>query len=121
MLALGATHSSPNPDRLNLKRRQHTLNIKMYARAHISIVCGYYRMFIQFCGFFFKDFKIYSGLWPLSVSPWCQCVGVHNGRSNASAAENFQSSEKSQYIKKNTIFNEHPLLDYFSAIILINS
>ena len=34
---------------------------------------------------FFKDFKIYSGLWLLSVSPPCQCVYVHNGRSITSA------------------------------------
>ena len=30
---------------------------------------------------FFEDFKLYSGLWPLSVS-----VCVHYGRSNTSAA-----------------------------------
>ena len=31
---------------------------------------------------FFEDFKIYPGLWPISVS-----VSVHNGRSNTNAAE----------------------------------
>ena len=30
-----------------------------------------YRVFIKYC-VFFEDFKIYSGLWPLSVSPRCQ-------------------------------------------------
>ena len=44
----------------------------------------YYRVFIKYC-VFFEDFKIYSGLWPLSVSLRVS-VCVHNGRSNTSAA-----------------------------------
>ena len=47
---------------------------------------------------FFEDFKIHTGLWPLSVSPspWCQCVYTIAG----------------QVQKENTIFNENSVLDY---------
>ena len=49
---------------------------------------------------FFEDFKIYSGLWPLSVSPrWCQCVYTMAGQTPA-LQQNLQSSEKSQHFKE---------------------
>ena len=32
---------------------------------------------------FFEDFEIYSGLWPLSVSPRCQCVYTMTGQTPA--------------------------------------
>ena len=58
---------------------------------------------------FFEDCKIYSILWPLSVSPRCQCVYTKAGQTPA-LQQNFLSSEKSQYFKKkNTIFNKHPV------------
>ena len=51
-----------------------------------------YRMFIKYC-FFFEDFKIYSELWPLSVSPRCQCVYTMAGQTPA-LQQNWQSSVK---------------------------
>ena len=36
---------------------------------------------------FFEGFKIYSGLWPLSVFPRCQCVYTMAGQIPALAAE----------------------------------
>ena len=36
---------------------------------------------------FFEDFEIYSGLWPLSVSPRIQSVYIMAGRTPALAAE----------------------------------
>ena len=54
--------------------------------------CFNYRVFIKYC-FFFEDFKIYSGLWPLLVSPRCQCVYTMAGQTPA-LQQNLQSSEK---------------------------
>ena len=48
---------------------------------------------------YFEYFKIYSGLWPLSFSPWCQCVYTMAGQT-AVMRQNWQSSEKSQYFKE---------------------
>ena len=42
----------------------------------------WYRVFIEYC-VFFEDSKIYSGLWPLSVSPRCQCVYTMAGQTPA--------------------------------------
>ena len=65
-----------------------------------------YRVFNKYC-VCFEDFKIYSGLWPLSVSPRFQCVYTMAGQTQA-----LQSSEKSLHFKeKKTIFNELPVLD----------
>ena len=57
-------------------------------------------MFIKYC-VFSKVFKIYSALWPLSVSLGVMCV--HNGRSNISAA-----AELSEFRKISTL-NELPV------------
>ena len=48
---------------------------------------------------FFEDFKIYSGLCPLSVSPRFQCVYTMAGQTPA-LQQNWQSSEKSQHFKE---------------------
>ena len=48
---------------------------------------------------FFEDFKIYSGLWPLSVSPRCQCVYTMAGQTPV-LQPNWQSSEISQHFKE---------------------
>ena len=63
---------------------------------------------------FFSNIFKYSGLWPFSVFPRCQCVYTHQaGRTPALLQQNWQSSEKSQNFKeKNTIFNEHPVYKY---------
>ena len=54
---------------------------------------------------FFPKILKYSGLWPFSVLPRCQCVYTHKaGRKPALAAE------KSKILRKNTIFNEHPVV-----------
>ena len=42
----------------------------------------------------FGDFKINSGLWPLSVSPRCQCVYTMVGQTPA-LKQNLLSSERS--------------------------
>ena len=54
---------------------------------------------------FFVDFKICSGLGPLSVSPHCQCVYTMAGQT---LQENWQSSEESQHFKEK--HNEHPVV-----------
>ena len=51
---------------------------------------------------FFEDFKIYSGLWPLSVSPRCQYVYTMAGQTPA-LQQNYQSSEKSHFKEKHNI------------------
>ena len=59
-----------------------------------------YRVFIKYC-VFFEDFKIYSGLWPLSVSHRCQCVYTMVGKTTALQQQNLKSSEiKSQHFKE---------------------
>ena len=58
---------------------------------------------VQLVFHFFEDFKIYTGLWPLSVSSWCQCVYTKAGLTPA-LQQNLQSLEKSQHFKeKNNI------------------
>ena len=57
------------------------------------------RVFIEYCVSFFEDFKIYSGLWPLSVSPRCQCVYTMAGQTPV-LQQTLQSSEKSQHFKE---------------------
>ena len=53
--------------------------------------------------YYFEDFEIYSGLWPLWVSPWCQCVlCVHNGGSNTSIA-----AELAEFRKITTYKEKH--------------
>ena len=54
-----------------------------------------YRVFIKYC-FFFEDFKIYSGLWPLSVSP------------RFSVCTQWQVKHQ-RCSRKITTFNEHPI------------
>ena len=50
---------------------------------------------------FFEDFRIYSGLWPLSVSPRCQGVYTMAGQTPA-MKQNWQNSENSQHFKEKT-------------------
>ena len=57
---------------------------------------------------FFEDFKIYSGLWPLLVSPRCQWVYTMAGQTPA-------LKQKNDMLRKNTIFNEHPVLKSTSS------
>ena len=49
--------------------------------------------------FFLEDFIIYSSLWPLSVSPRCQCVYTMAWQTPA-LQQNLQSSEKLQHFKE---------------------
>ena len=66
---------------------------------------------------FYPKILKYSGLWPFSVFPRCQCLYTHQAGRKPALQQNWQSSEKSQIFKeKNTIFNEHPNMD--RAIIL---
>ena len=58
-----------------------------------------YRVFIIYFVFFFEDFKIYSGLWPLSVSPRYHCVYTMAGQ-KPGLQQNWQSSENSQHFKE---------------------
>ena len=61
------------------------------------------------CDFFFEDFKIYSGLWPLSVSPRCQCVYTMAGQTPALQQLTVRVQKNHIILRKNTIFNEHPV------------
>ena len=60
---------------------------------------------------FFPKILKYSGLWPFSVFPRCQCQCVYTQQAGRTPAlqQNWQSSEKSQ--GKNTIFDKHPVPD----------
>ena len=65
---------------------------------------GDYRGYVQgvhqiLC--FFEDIKIYFGLWPLSVSPRCQCEYTHQAGRTPALQQNWQSSEKSKHFKEN--------------------
>ena len=50
---------------------------------------------------FLKILK-YSGLWPFSVLPLCQCVYTHKAGITPALQQNWQSSEKSQNSKEKT-------------------
>ena len=50
--------------------------------------------------FFFEDFEIYSGRWPLSVSPRCQWVCTMTGQKPVLQQQNLQNSEKSKHFKE---------------------
>ena len=51
---------------------------------------------------FFLFFK-YSGLWPISVFPRCQCVYTHQAGRKLALQQNWQSSEKSYVKEKHNI------------------
>ena len=67
-----------------------------------------YKVFIKNC-VFFKDFKIYSGLWSLSDFPRCQCVYTMAGKTPALPEELAESQKNHNPIRKNTISIEHPV------------
>ena len=52
---------------------------------------------------FFEDSNIYSGL------SRCQCVCTHQASRTPALQQNWQSSENSKIVRKNTIFNERPV------------
>ena len=49
---------------------------------------------------FFPKILKYSGLWPTSVFPWCQCVYTYQAGRTPALQQNWQSQEKSQNFKK---------------------
>ena len=51
---------------------------------------------------FFPKILKYSGLWPFSVFPRCQCVYTHQAGRKPALQQNWQSSEKSQHFKEKT-------------------
>ena len=51
---------------------------------------------------FFSEIFKYSGLWPFSVFPRCQCVYTHQAGRTPALQQNWQSSEKSQNFKEKT-------------------
>ena len=51
---------------------------------------------------FFPKILKYSGLWPFSVLPQCQCVYTHQAGRTQALQQNWQSSEKSQNFKEKT-------------------
>ena len=63
-----------------------------------------YRVFIKYCGFL----KILIYL-PDSVFSRCQCVYTRQAGRTPALQQNWQSSENSKNLRKNTIFNEHPV------------
>ena len=71
-------------------------------------------MFMKYC-FFFIDFKMYSGLWPLIPS---LSVCVHRttcldhqmaGRSNTTGAPAAEFRKTKHFEEKNQYSNEHPV------------
>ena len=76
-----------------------------------------YWVFIKYC-VFYEDFKIYSGLWTLSVSLRCQCVFTMIGQTPA-LQQNLQSSEKSQHIKEKDNTYVRKYLDWFQIYVYL--
>ena len=73
-------------------------NILLEIFIKAELYMGDYRGYVQgvhqiLC--FFEDIQIYFGLWPLSVSPLCQCAYTMAGQTPA-LQYNWQISEKSQ-------------------------
>ena len=62
------------------------------------------RVFIKYC----VISKIYSGLWPLSVSPRCQCVCTQWQVKHQRCRRTYKVQKNHNILSKNTIFNEHP-------------
>ena len=82
---------------------------------YLGIVAFRYRVFIKYC-FFPKIFKIYSGLWPLSVSPrWCQKVYTMADQKQA------LQQKLHNILRKNTIFNEHPVIIFHQLLYTLNA
>ena len=67
---------------------------------------------------FFPKILKYSEIWPFSVFPRCQFVYTHHAGRKQALQQNWQSSEKSQHFKENTIFNEHPVHMYMYVHVL---
>ena len=53
------------------------------------------RVFIKYCVFW-----KYSGLWPFSVFPRCQCVYTHQAVRKPALQQNWQSSENHKILRK---------------------
>ena len=51
---------------------------------------------------FFPKILKYSGLWPFSIFPRCQCVYTHQAGRKPALQQNWQSLEKSQNYKEKT-------------------
>ena len=72
-----------------------------------------YRVLIKYC--VYEDFKIYSGLWPLSVSPSVS-VCVHNGRENTSP-----TAELAEFRKITTFYGKTQyLMNSLYLVYIIN-
>ena len=66
--------------------------------------------FIKYRMFFSKILK-FSGLWPFSVFPQCQCVYTYQVGRTPALQQDWQSSDKSHNFKeKSTISNENPVV-----------
>ena len=64
---------------------------------------------------FFRRFKIYSGLWPLSVSPRCQCVCTQwQVKHQHSTSAELAQFRKPQNFKENTQYLMNTLYLYLS-------
>ena len=80
-----------------VSRRRCRCCLELYTGCSLNIV-------------FFPKILKYSGLWPFSVLPRCQCVYTRQAGRKPALQQSWQSSETSQHFKeKNTIFNEHPV------------
>ena len=62
---------------------------------------------------FFEDCKIYSGLWTLSDSLWCQWVYRMAGQPSVQCwgSRTCRFQKNHNILWKNTIFNEHPVYE----------
>ena len=71
-------------------------------KVKLSVRCDkvWYSVFIEYC--VFSNILKYSGLWPLSVLPRCQCVYTKQTGRTPALQQNWQSSEKSQYFEDKT-------------------
>ena len=58
---------------------------------------------------FFPKILKYSGLWPFSVFPRCQCVYTYQAGRTQALQQNWQSSEKSQNFKEKTQYLNNTL------------
>ena len=83
------------------------VQLNAYVLAHLlwakawnynSLASLSYRVFIKYC--FFSKILKYSGLWPFSVFPRCQCVYTHQAGRTPAQQQNWQSSENSQNLKE---------------------
>ena len=99
---------------ISLGSISRTLHIFQHSRKIIKLYYWTYRVFIKYC-VFFEDFKIYSGPWPLSVSPRCSGVSVCTQWQvkHQRCSRSCRVQKNHNILRKDTIFNEHTVFLFF--------